>query len=132
MGSPTATELLGLSTTARGLPDAEARSQPTFLPLAPATSASYPTRPKSSTASPPKSLTSSPKIDAITQPEAVAASAQSAELVDSPPKHHRSSSLASTASTTSIGSGGRPRFLKLGPVHWGEGASDWSEVGVTE
>jgi len=43
-------------------------------------------------------------------------------------KHRRSSSLASDESGSKI------RFLKLGPVHWGEGdgTGDWSEVGVTE
>ena len=41
-------------------------------------------------------------------------------------KHRRSSSLASDESGSKI------RFLKLGPVHWGEGTGDWSEVGIAE
>ncbi|KAL3425077.1 hypothetical protein PVAG01_04358 [Phlyctema vagabunda] len=44
-------------------------------------------------------------------------------------KSRRSSSSSSASSATG------PRFLKLGPVHFGEGVdgeSDWSEISVTE
>ncbi|KAL2125151.1 hypothetical protein VTJ04DRAFT_1516 [Mycothermus thermophilus] len=41
----------------------------------------------------------------------------------------RTSSISSTSSTISSGSNGRVRFLKLGPVYWGE-ADDFSEVAV--
>ncbi len=45
------------------------------------------------------------------------------------PKQRRSSSLASDESGNA-----KLRFLKLGPVHWGEGdgKGDWSEAGVLE
>lgn len=45
------------------------------------------------------------------------------------PKHRRTSSLASDDSGNA-----KLRFLKLGPVHYGEGdgKGDWSEVGVAE
>jgi hypothetical protein len=132
MSSPTVGELAELSASVQGfVPEAEARRPTTFLSLAPTTSASYPTQRKAPAASPAKPLTSSPKIEAtavVTAPEpAQGADKAAASLV----KHRRSSSLTSESST---GSAGKPRFLKLGPVHWGEddGTGDWSEVGVTE
>ena len=98
------------------------RRPSSFLSLAPTTSASYPTSPKSPTqvqepaaqvqqsspaeASPPTET----KTPAVARPEDVA------ELV----KTRRSSSSGSDGSS-------KKGYLKLGPVHFGEGDGDWSE-----
>lgn len=98
------------------VPAAEERSQVAvhrFLSLAPTTSASYPATPKSPT---PKSP--------IQKPVAVAAVEASTPALPAEvePKTRRSSSLSSNGSLMS-----KRRFLKLGPVHFGEGDGDWSE-----
>jgi hypothetical protein len=152
MTSPTSAAILAMSAAA-DLPNTHAIRRPaTFLSLAPTTSASYPQRP-----SPPASI-ASPKIAAVDAPaitspviaatepaaatagavpETAAAEIGAVEELDASsglPKHRRSSSLASDESASGIaGSPGR-RFLKLGPVHWGEGdgKGDWTEVGVAE
>lgn len=97
------------------VPAAEERSQVAvhkFLSLAPTTSASYPALPKSPT---PKSPVQKPVdgADAATIP---------ALPVETDIKTRRSSSLSSNGSLMS-----KRRFLKLGPVHFGEGDGDWSE-----
>jgi len=134
MASHTAAELLTASMAA-DLPQPHIRRPSTFLPLAPTTSASYPQqRP-----SPPASIVS-PKVVAA---DVAAVTAESATAVTETaplaaveeldasaiPKSRRSSSLASNESGNS-----KLRFLKLGPVHFGEGdgKGDWSEGGVTE
>jgi hypothetical protein len=75
-----------------------------FLALAPTTSASYPQ-----------------------QPKAKLTSGALAQVPESPEMKRRSSSLSSDG-TKNAGI----RFLKLGPVHWGEHRegekSDWNEV----
>lgn len=82
----------------------------TFLSLAPATSASYPSKPT------PKSPTISSKVD--TAVDGLEGAIVGLE------KTRRSSSLSSTGSL-----GQKRRFLKLGPVHHGVGeeGGDWSE-----
>jgi hypothetical protein len=134
MSSHTAAEILAASMAA-DLPQPHIRRPSTFLSLAPTTSASYPQqRP-----SPPASIVS-PKIAAA---DTAAAASESAGAVTETaplaaieeldasgiPKQRRSSSLASDDSGNS-----KLRFLKLGPVHFGEGdgKGDWSEVGVAE
>ncbi|KUJ24205.1 uncharacterized protein LY89DRAFT_662959 [Mollisia scopiformis] len=100
------------------VPAAEERSQVAvhrFLSLAPTTSASYPTLPKTTT---PKS----PVQTAIAGTDAAVEAAIPALPVDVEPKTRRSSSLSSNGSLMS-----KRRFLKLGPVHFGEGDGDWSE-----
>ncbi|KAG5980953.1 hypothetical protein E4U54_006712 [Claviceps lovelessii] len=69
-----------------------------FLPLAPATSASYPRAPAS------RASTAQPAGEA-------------------PIVHRRSSSSSSSSSP----SGSRHRILKLGPVHWGEHLDEHKE-----
>jgi len=96
------------------VPAAEERSQAAvhnFLSLAPTTSASYPTVAKA-----PKSPEYKPVATAdglVTTP--------ALPVVDADHKTRRSSSLSSTGSLA------KQRFLKLGPVHFGEGNGDWSE-----
>lgn len=98
------------------------RRTSTFLPLAPTTSASYPTFPKSPTqsqeAAPVSQQTAqveaSPATATITP--AVSDAGDMAEML----KTRRSSSSASDGSS-------KRGYLKLGPVHFGEGDGDWSE-----
>jgi predicted phage gp36 major capsid-like protein len=117
------------------LPTTHIRRPSTFLSLAPTTSASYPQQRSSPSAS-----TVSPKIVAAdvaaTTTESAAALTEAAPLAaveeldgSGQPKHRRSSSLASDESGNA-----KLRFLKLGPVHWGEGdgTGDWSEAEVAE
>lgn len=97
------------------------RRPSTFLSLAPDTSDSYPRTPKSKET--PAPLTA----DALSQ--AAKEGQQDSSPVVIPPKQHRTSSLSSDGSKT------RLRFLKLGPVHWGEhqdaeNKADWHEVAV--
>lgn len=134
MASHTAAEILAAS-LATDIPQPHISPPSTFLSLVPTTSASYPQqRP-----SPPASIVS-PKIAAA---DTAAATGESAAAVtETAPlatieeldatgiaKQRRSSSLASSDSGNA-----KLRFLKLGPVHFGEGdgKGDWSEVGVTE
>jgi hypothetical protein len=128
-------EMLAASMAAE-LPQPHIRRPSTFLSLAPTTSASYPQQ----RISPPASIVS-PKIAAAdiaatTTTESAAAVTETAPLASGEeldasgvPKHRRTSSLASDDSGNA-----KLRFLKLGPVHWGEGdgKGDWSEVGVAE
>jgi len=100
---------LALSGQENFVPAAEEAAQGlphTFLSLAPTTSSSYPTSPLS------KSPVQSPKEESLE------------ELLL---KTRRSSSLGSDAS-------GKRRYLKLGPVHFGEGdgKGDWSEDVLAE
>lgn len=134
MASPSAAEIRAASMAA-DLHQPHIRRPSTFLPLAPTTSASYPQqRP-----SPPASIVS-PKIVATDVAAATSESAAAAtevaplaaiEELDASgiAKQRRSSSLASDESGNA-----KLRFLKLGPVHFGEGdgKGDWSEVGVAE
>jgi len=103
------------------VPAAEERSQVAahrFLSLAPTTSASYPSTPKS------------PTLKAAPVQKPIAAADTAAEVttpalpidVDAEHKTRRSSSLSSNGSLMA-----KRRFLKLGPVHFGEGSGDWSE-----
>jgi len=84
-----------------------------FLSLAPTTSASYPPNP----------VTKSPvqtSGDKLTDVPA----ATTEIIVD--PKTRRSSSSSSASSN-------KPRFLKLGPVHYGIGVGgDWSDAAIAE
>ena len=83
-----------------------------FLPLAPTTSAGYPT---SDTRSSSKESNVDGSIPIVTDSETI-------DMI----KTRRSSSLSST------GSAKKARFLKLGPVHYGESEGDWSEEVITE
>jgi len=91
----------------------------TFLALAPITSASYPTRPRTSSTSIPKGETT-PIVDraddfipAEMASPTVGSADTTADEIKFMLKTRRSSSVSSSESF------GRPRFLKLGPVHWG-------------
>jgi len=98
------------------VPAAEERSQITvhsFLSLAPTTSASYPTMAKA-----PKS----PAYKPVATADAIEATTPVLPVVDAEHKTRRSSSLSSNGSLMA-----KKRFLKLGPVHFGEGDGDWSE-----
>lgn len=87
------------------VPAAEEARPHTFLTLAPTTSASYPV----------KSV-----AVAVKTPDETQESIDNLLL-----KTRRSSSLDSTNSS-------KQRFLKLGPVHFGEGDGDWSEEVLAE
>lgn len=117
------------------------RRPSTFLSLIPTTSSSYPQRlssPQSITSpklnaeaqSPPATATETAKVETVKATEAIPVPETTAEEIalSLQTKHRRSSSLASDES------GSKPRFLKLGPVHWGEGdgTGDWSEMSVAE
>lgn len=136
MTSHPAAEILAASMAAE-LPQPHIRRPSTFLSLAPTTSASYPQqRP-----SPPASIVS-PKVVAADVAAAAATGESPAAATEVAPlaaieeldvigitKQRRSSSLASDESGNA-----KLRFLKLGPVHFGEGdgKGDWSEAGVAE
>lgn len=116
----TAQEILALEQRAQSfVPESEARRPSTFLTLAPTLSASYPTR-KPSVPIPVISKDALPAAEAVTEEGLLPA--------EPAVKVRRSSS------STSEGSAGGQRFLKLGPVHWGEGdgKGDWSEISVAE
>jgi len=91
----------------------------TFLALAPITSASYPTRPRASSTSVFKGETTAivDRPDDFIPTEmaspTVGSADTTAEEIKYMLKSRRSSSVSSSESF------GRPRFLKLGPVHWG-------------
>lgn len=106
------------------VPAAEERSQVAvhkFLSLAPTTSASYPSTPKSPTL---KAAPVQKPIEAATADSAaeIATPALPIDVDAAEHKTRRSSSLSSTGSLMA-----KRRFLKLGPVHFGEGDGDWSE-----
>jgi len=111
MSTPSNAEIAALAFSGQEnfVPAAEEAAQDrphTFLSLAPTTSASYPTSPLS------KSPVQSPNAESLD------------ELLL---KTRRSSSLSSDTS-------GKRRYLKLGPVHFGEGdgKGDWSEDVLAE
>jgi len=87
-------------------------TQSTFLSLAPTTSASYPPTP----------LTKSPAQTPNAETPNVLEGLDAVML-----KERRSSSMGSDGSS-------KRRFLKLGPVHFGEGdgKGDWSEDVIAE
>lgn len=120
MSVPSREELLAISFSGQenSVPAREERAiaaPHTFLSLAPATSASYPTR---------RSCSESPKQAVIDAPIAAALEEKkvpTAQEMEDRLKTRRSSSLSSD--------GSKMRFLRLGPVHHGEGDAlgDWSE-----
>lgn len=118
MSSPNAAEIRQLSQQAQPFTADRERRPSTFLSLTPNTSESHPRTQKAK-----DTTVSALTADALTQ---------ATKEGDSPvlmAKQHRTSSLSSDGSKT------RLRFLKLGPVHWGEhqGAEnqgDWHEVAV--
>jgi hypothetical protein len=96
-----------------------------FLTLAPATSASYPQSPRSrhlsvSHLTRPLPLTHGAMPE---EPIATPRSMSSSVVSLAEPKSRRSSSMSSDGSTGKA----RLRFLKLGPVHWGEHQGDHKE-----
>lgn len=96
-----------------------------FLTLAPTTSASYPQAPRSrhqsvSHLTRPLPLTHGAMPD---EPIAAPRSMSSSVVSLSEPKSRRSSSMSSDGSVGKA----RLRFLKLGPVHWGEHQGDHKE-----
>ena len=115
-------------------PSAEARQQPLFLSLAPTTSASYPSNPAVKSPAPQSPLQASADTPNNTMADPTPAKAlnttpamPSAAVIDETVKTRRSSSLSSNESSQ------KRRFLKLGPVHFGEGGKgDWSEEVVDE
>ncbi|KAM7206745.1 hypothetical protein V8F33_000388 [Rhypophila sp. PSN 637] len=124
MSSPTTDEVRQLAEQAQPFTSTTYRERrpSTFLSLAPNTSDSYPRsqqKPKDA-AKAPESLTS----ESLSQP-----TKEDGTPIVLPPKQHRTSSLSSDGSKSGL------RFLKLGPVHWGEHQDaehqgDWHEVAV--
>jgi hypothetical protein len=129
MSSPTNAEMMNMAFMGQEnyIPAAEEARPHTFLSLAPTTSASYPVNPIT------KSPVPKSPVQAPTDPTAAAATQATTPAVPAPSaleealKTRRSSSLSSDAS-------GKRRFLKLGPVHFGEGDGngDWSEDVLAE
>jgi hypothetical protein len=134
--NPSRAELLALTFSENFLPTSEeqrARQPSTFLSLAPTTSASYPSTPLV-------------KIPAIQSPkQAAALPAQTADNTRAettgvtpavPDVEEIDMEVLKTRRSSSLGSDGssKKRFLKLGPVHFGEGDGngDWSEDVVAE
>lgn len=106
MSTPNAPELHQLSEQAvRPLPQLTQRRLSTFLSLAPNTSDSYPRTQRAQEPLTAEALAEVPKDDS-----------PSADAMK-----RRTSSLSSDASKS------RFRFLKLGPVHWGEHQDDHKE-----
>ncbi|KAK3329477.1 hypothetical protein B0H66DRAFT_526864 [Apodospora peruviana] len=119
MSSPTSEEIRQLSEQAQ--PFIAERRPSTFLSLAPKTSDSYPRTQK----------TKDPKTPTLTADTLSEAAQQDDARVGTGLTKHRTSSLSSDGSKT------RLRFLKLGPVHWGEHQdsdhqADFHEVAVEE
>jgi hypothetical protein len=108
-------------------PAAEERQAPRFLSLAPTTSASYPSTPAAKSPTPQSPHQAATEIPNYTSADPTAARSitpsviPSAAVIDGTLKMRRSSSLSSDGSTQ------KRRFLKLGPVHFGESKDDWSE-----
>jgi len=103
----------------------------TFLTLAPTTSASYPLIKSTTPQSPiplrtPNNTQTDPTPSTTTQN--TLGTAPTPEAIDEILKQRRSSSLSSDGSVQ------KRRFLKLGPVHFGEGdgKGDWSEEVLEE
>lgn len=113
-------EFQQLAELAQGTTAKVAENQPfTFLSLAPATSTSYPQtrnpqRTESLPPTPPEAVAETPKL----------------EVANLDQMKRRTSSLSSDGAKSPTGL----RFLKLGPVHWGEHPgdhkSDWHDVAV--
>jgi hypothetical protein len=105
MASQTSAAILELANQAKNFAPAAAERRPTFLSLAPATSASYPQQPA-----------------AKLTPTTLAQVPETPEL-----KQRRTSSMSSDGNKST-----GFRFLKLGPVHWGEhqdeNKADWHAV----
>jgi hypothetical protein len=137
MSSPTAREEL-FSMAFLGqenfIPAAEERQQARFLSLAPTTSASYPSTPSVKSPAPQYPLHAAVETPNNTMADSTPArtvndtpAMPSAAVIDESLKSRRSSSLSSD------GSNQKKRFLKLGPVHFGDGGkNDWSEDVVQE
>lgn len=133
---PTPEELLSMAFLGQEnfTPAAEERQQPRFLSLAPTTSASYPSTPSVKSPAPQSPLQAAIKTPNNTMAKSTPARAvnatsatSSAAVIDESLKSRRSSSLSSD------GSNQKKRFLKLGPVHFGDGGkNDWSEDVVEE
>jgi hypothetical protein len=98
------------------------RHPTTFLSLAPTTSASYPSSPKSPTQSPESAALGQQK----TQVQTSGATETNTQAV---PRAEEVPELLKTKRSPSSGSDGSAKkgYLKLGPVHFGEGDGDWSE-----
>jgi hypothetical protein len=116
MSTPTTEELRQLSEkTVEFTPQITQRRPSTFLSLAPSTSESYPRTPRVKQPLTAEALTEATKQQASSEEELA---------------KRRTSSLSSDAS--------KFRFLKLGPVHWGEhqgegeNNTDFHEVAVVE
>ena len=126
--APSRSELLGLGGFFPTSAEARARQPSTFLSLAPATSASYPSTPliKVPAVQSPQSTQTADntQLDAAAVPSAIPGAEQLGVAVL---KTRRSSSLSSDGVS-------KTRFLKLGPVHFGEGdgTGDWSEDVIAE
>jgi hypothetical protein len=133
---PTREELLSMAFLGQEnfAPAAEARQEPRFLCLAPTTSASYPSTPAIKSPAPQSPLQAAADTSSNTMADSAPAKAlnttpamPSAAVIDETVKTRRSSSLSSNESSQ------KRRFLKLGPVHFGEGGKgDWSEEVVDE
>ncbi|KAK1767083.1 hypothetical protein QBC33DRAFT_76721 [Phialemonium atrogriseum] len=125
-------ELRRLSEQAQAFPpEAAERQLSAFLPLAPTTSASYP----SQTAKPQQQQQQQQQLE-LPPPVTPAVLPAEAVVVDASADQvkRRASSVGSSSSD---GGGKSPvgfRFLRLGPVHWGEhpgdNKSDWHEAAV--
>jgi len=115
-------------------PAAEEQRAPRFLSLAPTTSASYPSTPAMKSPAPQSPVQAPMDTPNNTMADPTPARAlnttpamPSAAVIDEAIKTRRSSSLSSDGSTQ------KRRFLKLGPVHFGEGGKDdWSEEVLDE
>lgn len=92
-----------------------ARRPSNFLVLAPTASSNYPTSPPTLTA------TTSKEPVSPTEELAPSVAKPTEQEVEVTPKQRRSSSVSSAAS-------GQFKFLKLGPVHFGKGDSDFAEA----
>ncbi|KAK4136579.1 hypothetical protein BT67DRAFT_432404 [Trichocladium antarcticum] len=116
MSAPTHEQLLQLSGQVVAFPPDAARRMPsTFLSLAPSTSESYPrTQRVKQAALTAEALAAVPKLESVVTPLAAAEPVPETETM----KQRRTSSLSSDSSKS------RLRFLKLGPVHWGEHQDD--------
>lgn len=136
-GQPAREELLSMAFMGQEnfTPAAEEQRPARFLSLAPTTSASYPSTPAMKSPapqSPVQAPTDTPNNNMAEPTSARALNATpampSAGVIDETLKARRSSSLSSEGSTQ------KRRFLKLGPVHFGEGGGkdDWSEEALDE
>jgi len=142
MTTPTPSELQALQLSSyAALPRGDRIAPPTaFLSLAPTTSASYPSQPtlspraesvgssiSSSAAAIDSAVIPKPDTDAAAVLLATEADITPAGVIVESIKNRRSSSTISSESAGSV----KQRFLKLGPVHWGEdkdGKGDWVDV----